>query len=557
MDPTPKTSPIISQLEGSDETQKTRISFHVENTAPSLVNALRRTMISELPTAGFDADIKISTNTSALHNEFIQQRVSMVPLCHFAAPGSHGNYLDVVTKWNPQTATREHRFVGNHPSFHLHVKNDEETRAERKDTRPHDLDGERLWVTTLDFESGDQGTHPVEHYFCPDAHIQKNYPSEEYRAHILLNKLKVGEELTLECSPSVGTGMQNSLYSPVGTVSYGYLQEDAEKLSQVWAHRVETLKRERAEAKLEPYDEEELRSLRKSYDSLDAKRVYKCDSRGDANSIRLCIEGIGSHLPVCIFGNAIRYLEARLLDVAVCFRALPKSSLTAAQVVQAKEDNAIYPFYEVNAAKVSVEPSFTKMVATDISLKGENHTIGNVLTKTLQRLFQGEGVGAAAAEWAPLLDFVSYTKPHPLEERIVFRLKLKEHLNVQACIRELTALTEDEIDEALYEALHKEDLNIEAMPVEEAQNFLCEFLFLQGIYALVDDVRRLQDAWNIEAHGMYATSEAKNSEHLLQFHPYGLMENKTLPSVYQNKGDSRSTDVIQGVLKTMVDLVNE
>ena len=74
------------------------ISFTISNASSSFVNALRRTIITDVQTVSFNvddytnSDLQVIKNTSSVHNEFILHRLGLLPINFKGVP-----------KYNPAT----------------------------------------------------------------------------------------------------------------------------------------------------------------------------------------------------------------------------------------------------------------------------------------------------------------------------------------------------------------------------------------------------------------------------------------------------------------------
>ena len=92
------------------------LKFLAEDVDCSLLNAIRRIIIGEVPTLAFrteygrESDIKILKNTSALHNEFLGHRLSLLPI-HYDYTKfddfTPDKYLFVLKKQNTTNRTMD------------------------------------------------------------------------------------------------------------------------------------------------------------------------------------------------------------------------------------------------------------------------------------------------------------------------------------------------------------------------------------------------------------------------------------------------------------------
>lgn len=169
--------------------QRTR--FQIHNMDLSIVNGIRRVILSEIPTLGFmgekDVSIVIEKNNGPLHNEFLIQRIGMIPI-HFTEEEIDG-------------------FVENEWEFELNVQN----------SNPSILN-----VTTHDFKGKRNGVDltPKEiHRLFP--------PNSVTKRPILITRLRQGEELAFKALVVQSTASEHASFSPVSLCSFFYVQDDA------------------------------------------------------------------------------------------------------------------------------------------------------------------------------------------------------------------------------------------------------------------------------------------------------------------------------------------
>jgi DNA-directed RNA polymerase II subunit RPB3 len=179
-------SPNIEILEIKNDS----ITFVLAKTDTSIANALRRVMISEVPTMAIDL-VEIENNTSVLNDEFIAHRLGLIPL--------------TSSKVEKFTYTRDCACAERCPlcsvELRLHVKcTDEQTRE----------------VTSLDLISSDDDVVPVN---LTAAHGEGNTDG------ILIVKLRKGQEIKLKAIAKKGVGKEHAKWSPGCGIAYQFEPE--------------------------------------------------------------------------------------------------------------------------------------------------------------------------------------------------------------------------------------------------------------------------------------------------------------------------------------------
>ena len=221
------------------------LSFTLSNINVSLANAIRRTILNDIPTVVLGTDIyqdnkcQIKTNTCRLHNELVKQRLSSIPV-HI----SDDNEMESF----PQ----EYILV-------VDVKNDTDS---------------MMVVTTEDFKikqkDGDKfmSIDEVHSIFPPDPMTRDFIDFVRLRPKI--GDSIPGEQLTLTCEFSISTAKTNGMYNVVSKCSYGNTP-DIEKIDEAWEKQQQKLAEDNQ-------TKEEIEFQKRNFYLLDAQRHFTPDS---------------------------------------------------------------------------------------------------------------------------------------------------------------------------------------------------------------------------------------------------------------------------------------
>jgi len=167
------------------------MTFMLTKTDASVANALRRVIISEVPTMAIDL-VEIENNTSVLHDEFIAHRLGLIPL--------RSTRLDKFKYTRDCNCTD--RCTDCSVDFTLNVS--------------CGGDNELVAVTSNDLKSEDPDVVPVD--------SSQDHDSEDMsqKGGILIVKLRRGQEIKLRAIAKKGVGKEHAKWSPSCGTTYAF-----------------------------------------------------------------------------------------------------------------------------------------------------------------------------------------------------------------------------------------------------------------------------------------------------------------------------------------------
>ena len=302
-----------------------KMTFTISSIDVSYVNAIRRTILSDIPIVVFkttpyeENKATIFMNTSRLNNEIIKQRLSCIPI--------HIDYLDT-----------DKDSIENY-LLELDVENKTDT---------------TMIITTRDFKI----LNTVSNKYLDEGQVKKIFPpfippngSGEYYIDFLRLRPKIsdeipGERIKLTCKFSVGTSRDDSMFNVTGTCAYGYTP-DPEKIE-------EQLEIRKQKWKDEDKKPDEIKFEAANWKLLEGMRYTI------KNSFDFVIESVGIYSNEKIIIESCKILIRKLEEL--------RHSIETDEVEIKKSDNILENCY-------------------DITLVNEDYTIGNMLNNELYKIF--------------------------------------------------------------------------------------------------------------------------------------------------------------------------
>lgn len=177
------------------------LQFTLSNVNTSYANAIRRTIITDIPVAVFrttpytECKVNITANTTRLHNEIIKQRLSCIPVHIKAGSAMCKNLANYVVEMNVENKT-DTMMVATTNHFRI------------KDLAKNEyIDAETTKQIFPPFVPA-SGTHE---YFIDIVKLRPKISNEI-----------AGEKLVLSAELVMSTAKENSSFNATGTCAYGF-----------------------------------------------------------------------------------------------------------------------------------------------------------------------------------------------------------------------------------------------------------------------------------------------------------------------------------------------
>lgn len=261
--------PKLVSMNNYDDT----LEFTLEEIELSFANAIRRTILSDIPVVCFktypekENQCTILINTTKHNNEIVKQRLSCIPIHITDDDFPLDTYELIVEKENNTNNT--------------------------------------IYVTTEDFKI----KNVLNDKYLTDEQVKKIFPpNKKTKQFIDFVRLRPrlsddipGEQISLTCKFSKSNAKVDGMFNVVSTCSYGFTMDNI-KVEKVWSEKESELRKENI-------DDLEIANEKKNFMLLDAERITK------KNSFDFIIETIGIYDNNTIVKNACKILKTKINNI--------------------------------------------------------------------------------------------------------------------------------------------------------------------------------------------------------------------------------------------------
>ena len=348
-----------------------KIIFQVDNIDISILNSVRRVILSEIENVAFEFEpynidnqkIKIIKNTCPLHNEIIQQRLSMLPINFNVNEIIDFNEDDYVFKINKKNDTTSIIDVN---TGDIEIFNSNNVKYS-KDKR--------------------------ERIFPKNVIINKPLTKD----YILITKLKPnlinnkeGDEIEIEMKASKNIAKNYSGFGFVSTCVY-YNMVDDTLAQNALKKNIKSFKESNSHLNKDEL-EKEINEITINFNNLDRSKYFHKNEYDEANKFQYIIESECLVSPKYLFFKALDIINSKIETLLV---------------------NIVNKKYKFNIVKNSNN-------LYELNIINEKHTLGNLI----QSLFYNKFI---RDDEKKNINYIGYYCPHPLENSCIIKVKLTDN----------------------------------------------------------------------------------------------------------------------------------
>lgn len=339
----------------------------------SYANTLRRLILtgvetvafrSDMTSTGSTTDVEVKQNDTPMTNEMLADRIGLLPLC-----------IPDPLQWKEDRYLFVLNVTGNKDQI-THVTSSDFVVKElvSMDDSKEEHEKKEVIVQSAPFFP----PNPLTGQTCLIATLPRVIGSASQGIHIVAKATK-------------GTGREHARFSPVSQCSYEYtLDTNPVRQEEMFAQWLTSAKKIGALEK----DSERYKELKREYNTMQIKRCFQINEKGEPYSFDFTIETVG-----CL---TVPYIVKRACEVGenMCSRYV---NLQQGDV----------------PPEITISSSDSRIIGYDFLVRGHDHTLGNLLqTWLVEHHIEG------TAE--PKITYAGYCVPHPLRDEMVLRIGVED-----------------------------------------------------------------------------------------------------------------------------------
>ena len=360
----------------------------------SIINAIRRTLLNDIPTVAFNIDehklnkdINIITNNTSLHNEMIMQRISLIPLYINPDAFTKNLFFECNVKHENKHAFQ---FITSE-NINIYPLNDS-LQKRIDDLNDPSIDSNETEKSTLDeiLNKNESSNYNLKKKLSNKEkdNIFKPFSFRNKKNYCLLVELKntnsedTCQELHFYGSPTVNTAKEHARYQAVSCATYSFTKN--EDLIQ------STIK---DKIKLENIPEKDQKIFETKFRLRESERYFHRDIENEPYIYDFKIKSLHYYDSETLMKKSLEILLNTLDEIKLGFLYLLQEKDSNIEIIKKNEFVYIYEIYNIN------------------------HTIGGLLQSHISRRSIND---------TSILQLCGYKETHPLEESIQLIVSLNK-----------------------------------------------------------------------------------------------------------------------------------